>query len=99
MQKQLKLFKDCGSPCMVFAEVTDSVQGDPITPLSKRPRLNKDDWKLQGNIGTILPIKNVLENHKDEMRILVGDLVIVSLRDFEEEKEAIFSADKKKYRK
>ena len=36
--------------------------------------LNKDDWKLQGNIGTILPIKNVLENHKDEMRILVGDL-------------------------
>jgi hypothetical protein len=36
--------------------------------------LTKDDWKLQGNIGTILPIKNVLENHKDEMRILVGDL-------------------------
>ena len=33
MQKQLKLFKDCSSPCMVFAEVTNSVQGDPITPL------------------------------------------------------------------
>ena len=44
MQKQLKLFKDCEAPCMVFAEVTDSVQGDPITPLSKRPKLNKDDW-------------------------------------------------------
>ena len=38
MQKQLKLFKDCEAPCMVFAEVTDSVQGDPITPLSKRPK-------------------------------------------------------------
>ena len=38
--------------------------------------LNKEDWKLQGNIGTILPIKNVLENHKDEMRILVGDLYL-----------------------
>ena len=45
MQKQLKLFKDCSSPCMVFAEVTNSVQGDPITPLSKRPKLTNDDWK------------------------------------------------------
>tara|TARA_Y100000034_G_C6898225_1_gene414616 strand:+ start:1955 stop:3163 length:1209 start_codon:yes stop_codon:yes gene_type:complete len=36
--------------------------------------LTKDDWKLQGNIGTYLPIKNVLENHKNDMRILVGDL-------------------------
>ena len=45
MQKQLKLFKDCNSPCMVFAEVTDSVQGDPVTPLSKRPKLSNDDWK------------------------------------------------------
>ena len=45
MQKQLKLFKDCKSPCMVFAEVTGSVQGDPKIPLSKRPKLSKDDWK------------------------------------------------------
>ena len=45
MQKQLKLFKDCSSPCVVFAEVTNSVQGDPITPLSKRPKLTNDDWK------------------------------------------------------
>ena len=30
---------------MVFAEVTDSIQGDPRTPLSKRPILSKDDWK------------------------------------------------------
>ena len=46
MRKQLNLFKDCDSPCMVFAEVTNSVQGDPKTPLSKRPTLSEDDWKL-----------------------------------------------------
>ena len=28
-----------------FAEVTDSVQGDPVIPLSKRPKLSNDDWK------------------------------------------------------
>ena len=46
MRQQLNLFKDCDAPCMVFAEVTNSIQGDPRTPLSKRPRLSKDDWKL-----------------------------------------------------
>jgi len=46
MRKQLNLFKDCDSPCMVFAEITNSVQGDPKTPLSKRPTLSEDDWKL-----------------------------------------------------
>ena len=44
MQNQLRLFKDCKSPCMVFAEITNSVQGDPDTALSKRPKLSKDDW-------------------------------------------------------
>ena len=44
MKNQLKLFKDCKSPCMVFAEITNSIQGDPNTPLSKRPKLSKDDW-------------------------------------------------------
>ncbi len=45
MRSQLKLFKDCKAPCMVFAEVTDSVQGDPSVPLSKRPKLDEDVWK------------------------------------------------------
>ena len=44
MRDQLKLFKDCESPCMVFAEITNSVQGDPKTPLSQRPKLSKDEW-------------------------------------------------------
>ena len=46
MREQLDLFKDCKSPCMVFAEVTNSVQGDPKTPLSKKPKLSEDEWKL-----------------------------------------------------
>ncbi len=46
MRVQMNLFKDCKSPCMVFAEVTNSVQGDPKTPLSKKPKLSEDEWKL-----------------------------------------------------
>jgi len=54
MINQLNLFKDCKSPCMVFAEVTNSIQGDPKTPLSKRPKLSKDDWrKLTSRINEI----------------------------------------------
>ena len=45
MRDQLNLFKDCNAPCIVFAEITDSVQGDPKAPLSKRPKLNELDWK------------------------------------------------------
>ena len=46
MREQMSLFKDCKSPCMVFAEVTNSIQGDPKTPLSQKPKLTKDEWKL-----------------------------------------------------
>ena len=46
MREQMDLFKDCKSPCIVFAEVTNSVQGDPKTPLSKKPKLSEDEWKL-----------------------------------------------------
>ena len=45
MTEQLDLFIKCGAPCMVFAEVTGSIQSDPKTPLSKRPILNNEDWK------------------------------------------------------
>ena len=54
MKDQLKLFKDCKSPCIVFAEVTNSIQGDPNTPLSKKPKLSEDDWdKLISRINEI----------------------------------------------
>ena len=45
IQNQLKLFQDCKAPCMVFAEVYGSIQGDPNINLSKRPRMNLDESK------------------------------------------------------
>ena len=45
MKQQLELFKDCDAPCMVFAEVTKSIQSSENVPLSKRPILSNDDWK------------------------------------------------------
>ena len=54
MKDQLRLFIDCNSPCMVFAEITNSVQGDPNIALSRRPKLSKDDWiKLIARINDI----------------------------------------------
>ena len=46
MREQMNLFKDCKSPCMVFAEVTNSIQGDPEKPLSQKPKLSEDEWKI-----------------------------------------------------
>tara|TARA_B100000579_G_scaffold188110_1_gene153474 strand:- start:1208 stop:2110 length:903 start_codon:yes stop_codon:yes gene_type:complete len=44
IKEQLKLFKDCNSPCIVFAEVSGSIQGDPNRKLSTRPQMEKDEW-------------------------------------------------------
>ena len=45
IQDQLKLFKDCNSPCIVFAEVSGSIQGDPNRKLSTRPQMDLDESK------------------------------------------------------
>ena len=45
IQAQLKLFKDCNSPCIVFAEVSGSIQGDPNKKLSTRPKMNLEESK------------------------------------------------------
>ena len=45
IQEQLSLFKDCKAPCIVFAEVSDSIQGNPNRKLSTRPKMEKDEWK------------------------------------------------------
>ena len=46
MKDQLNLFKECNAPCMVVAEVSGSIQGKVKIPLSKRPILNTDEWKI-----------------------------------------------------
>ena len=45
IQEQLTLFKDCKSPCIVFAEVAGSIQGDPDKKLSTRPKMDKEESK------------------------------------------------------
>ena len=45
IQQQLKLFKDCNAPCIVFAEVSGSIQGDPERKLSTRPQMSEEEWK------------------------------------------------------
>ena len=45
IQDQLKLFKDCEAPCIVFAEVFGSIQGDPTKKLSNRPKMTDQEWK------------------------------------------------------
>jgi len=44
IQDQLKLFQDCNAPCIVFAEVSDSIAGDPKRPLSTRPKMTNQEW-------------------------------------------------------
>ena len=94
MHDQLKLFKDCKSPCMVFAEITNSIQGDPNTPLSKRPKLSKDDWyKLISRINEIskmmidenMPLAyhhhmgTVIETEQDTRRLMESTIDTVKL--------------------
>ena len=94
MKNQLKLFKDCKSPCMVFAEITNSIQGDPNTPLSKRPKLSKDDWnKFISRINEIskmmidenMPLAyhhhmgTVIETEQDTRRLMESTIDSVKL--------------------
>lgn len=44
IQNQLRLFKECNAPCIVFAEVSNSIAGNPNLPLSSRPRMDRDEW-------------------------------------------------------
>ena len=45
INEQLKLFKECNAPCIVFAEVSGSIQGDPNRKLSTRPQMENEEWK------------------------------------------------------
>ena len=45
IKEQLQLFKDCQAPCIVFAEVSGSIQSDPNRKLSTRPQMESDEWK------------------------------------------------------
>ena len=85
IQDQLKLFQDCKAPCIVFAEVSDSIAGDPKRPLSTRPKMTADEWiiycKKISEIGKYLEdqgmplayhhhMGTVIETQRDTERLL-----------------------------
>ena len=85
IQDQLNLFKECNSPCMVFAEVSGSSQGDPNRKLSTRPQMNNEEWKSFCNKlsemgefleGEGMPLAyhhhmgTIIETHEDTARLL-----------------------------
>ena len=82
---QLDLFKDCNAPCIVFAEVSGSIQGDPNRKLSTRPQMDNEEWNSFCNKlsemgkfleGEDMPLAyhhhmgTVIETHEDTARLL-----------------------------
>ena len=82
---QLDLFKDCNAPCIVFAEVSGSIQGDPNRKLSTRPQMDNEEWNIFCNKltemgkfleGEGMPLAyhhhmgTVIETHEDTIRLL-----------------------------
>ena len=85
IQEQLKLFQDCKAPCIVFAEVSDSIAGDPDKSLSSRPQMDKEGWnefcKKMSEMGKFLEdqgmplayhhhMGTVIETQNDTERLL-----------------------------
>jgi inosose dehydratase len=85
IQEQLKLFKDCNAPCIVFAEVFGSIQGDPNKKLSTRPVMDLEEskkyYKKISEMGKYLEdqgmplayhhhMGTVIESQKDTERLL-----------------------------
>ena len=85
IQDQLKLFQDCNAPCIVFAEVSDSIAGNPKRPLSTRPKMTNEEWsnycKKISEIGKYLEdqgmplayhhhMGTVIETQQDTERLL-----------------------------
>ena len=44
MQNRIELYKLINSSVFIFADVSGSIQREPKIPLSKRPRLNDNEW-------------------------------------------------------
>jgi len=43
IQEQVEQFAALGAPCLVYAECSNTVQGDQGTPVNNRPKLSRDD--------------------------------------------------------
>ena len=75
----------CKAPCIVFAEVSDSIAGDPDKSLSSRPQMDKEGWnefcKKISEMGKFLEDQDmplayhhhmgtVIETEEDTVRLL-----------------------------
>ena len=60
MQDHINLLKYVGSEVFVFADVSDSIQGNGSAPLTSRPKINDIDWKNYGK--KISEISNRLDD-------------------------------------
>ena len=69
IKEQLKLFKACKAPCIVFAEVSGSIQGDQNRKLSTRPKMDLDESK--NYYKKISEMGKYLEAHSIENEISV----------------------------
>ena len=49
MQNRIELYKLINSSVFIFADISGSIQGEPKIPLSKRPRLNDNEWSVYCN--------------------------------------------------
>ncbi|MHA3978814.1 myo-inosose-2 dehydratase [Halovulum sp. GXIMD14794] len=48
VRQQVEQFAALGSPCIVYAECSNTVQGDIGTPVNNRPKLSRDEVKAYG---------------------------------------------------
>jgi inosose dehydratase len=48
IQQQVTQFIDLKSPCLVYAECSNTVQGHPNIPVNDRPKLSRDEVKAYG---------------------------------------------------
>ena len=50
---QMALFKAMGAPCIVYGEMSSSIQGDRFAPLATRRQLSQDEMKIYGRKMTV----------------------------------------------
>jgi inosose dehydratase len=75
MTKHLTLLKSQGSKVMVVCETSNTIQGEIDTPLSRRPRLEGDDWALFGSRMTALGDRLVEEGMRIVYHHHMGSVV------------------------
>jgi len=46
--QQVQQFIDLNAPCVVYAECSNTVQGELATPVNARPKLDRDDMRAYG---------------------------------------------------